>query len=289
MQGQRTGLEPAHVEEVVDQTAEFGQALLGGGQEFLAVLGGEVDVAAAQRADGSPAAGQRCPQVVADRGEECGAHAVGRLDRFDLGRGLGEPGAFDGRGQMRREGREDTVLGSGQPASAQHQDAVVPDRDPGLVIVRRVRQRAAHGTGIGVPAARPQCDAVHAEGLAGPFQEDRYGPVLAQDAAGQRGEGFRFRGRPCGPPAQPQRAVDDGGDGDGDRRQGGLGDDDIGSGEAEVADGRNEVVVQQQRGRHRGEQRGDHPADTGHSQHGEQEEQCLAGEVECQRAGDGAQ
>ena len=73
---QRAGLQPAHVEQVLDQAGQPVQRLVGGEQQLVAVLWRPVDVVAAQAGDRRLRGCQRGAQVVADGGEQRGPHPV---------------------------------------------------------------------------------------------------------------------------------------------------------------------------------------------------------------------
>ena len=108
LHGERAGLQPAHVEEVRDELGERVEALGGGVEQLLALLGGEVEVGRAQRADRRRRRRERAPEVVAHRGEECRAHPVGLGERPRGLRGLGEGAVLDGLVDL---GRDDLRAG----------------------------------------------------------------------------------------------------------------------------------------------------------------------------------
>ena len=89
------GGQPRRVEQVADQRGELVDRLLDGGQQFGGVLGGEVDVVAAQAGHRGLGGGQRCAQVVADRRQQRAAQFVGLRDRLGLAGLLGELALLD--------------------------------------------------------------------------------------------------------------------------------------------------------------------------------------------------
>jgi hypothetical protein len=54
---------------------ELVQGLIGGGQQFVMILGRQLDAGRAQAADGRLRRRQQCTQVVADRREQQGGRA----------------------------------------------------------------------------------------------------------------------------------------------------------------------------------------------------------------------
>ena len=64
------GGQPRRVEQVADECGELVDGLLDGGQQFGGVLGGEVDIAAAQARHRGLGGGKGSAQVVADRGQQ---------------------------------------------------------------------------------------------------------------------------------------------------------------------------------------------------------------------------
>jgi hypothetical protein len=100
---ERPCLQAAQVKQVLHQPDQPVQGLVGGGQQLVAVVRCPGDIAAAEAANRGLGRGERAAQVVADGGEQGGAHAVG-LDRplrlFGL---LREVLVFQRRGRLRRE------------------------------------------------------------------------------------------------------------------------------------------------------------------------------------------
>ena len=100
---QRTGLQPGHVEQVVDEAGQPLGLLLGGRQQLVApgrVVGGAV---AAQGRDGTEDGRQGRPQIVADGGQQGGPQALGlgqELGRIDV---AGELDAVDGESGLIQE------------------------------------------------------------------------------------------------------------------------------------------------------------------------------------------
>ena len=184
VQGERACLQSAEVEQVLHQSVQLGHRLVGGGEELVPVLVGELHVTAAQRGDGGPAGGERGAQVVADRPQQRRTHPVGGPDRFDLGGGLGEPGPFDGGADVRGEGGEDAPLGGREGTAAQD--------EPGVGADGHREVTAGHV----VPSGRlvDQLRRVHAEGLPGTFQQRRDRRAAAHDGAREGRHGLRLGG-----------------------------------------------------------------------------------------------
>ena len=136
-QRQRPGLQPAHVQQVIDEAGQPVQRFVGRGEQFVAVGGGPVHLRRAQAGDGRLGRGQRGAQVVADRREQRGAHPVGlgdRLGRLGLG---GQPQLLQGRRRVGRERPEHAPVGGGQRAPAQRQRQRVGDRHLDVRVVGR--------------------------------------------------------------------------------------------------------------------------------------------------------
>ena len=84
------GRQPRRVEQVADQRGQLVDRLLDGGQQFGGVLGGEVDVVAAQARHRGLGGGQRRAQVVADGRQQRAPQFVGLRDRLGLAGLLGQ-------------------------------------------------------------------------------------------------------------------------------------------------------------------------------------------------------
>nr|BFE71943.1 hypothetical protein GCM10020092_052440 [Actinoplanes digitatis] len=95
---------------------------------------------------------------------------------------------------------------------------------------------------------------VEGECLAESLQQRHQGPLAAQDAAGNGRQGLCFGAGLCGLAGRAGGGVDDPADGDRDRHEDGEGEQVLALGDGEPADRRGEVVVQQQRAGHGGEQ-----------------------------------
>jgi hypothetical protein len=107
----RAGLQAAHVEQIGHEAVEAVEGLVVRGEQFGAVVFIEVDVGAAQAGNGGFGGGERCAQVVADGGEQRGAHPVGlgeRLGRRSFG---GEAFLAKCDGGLRGEGLHDAPVG----------------------------------------------------------------------------------------------------------------------------------------------------------------------------------
>lgn len=72
----RARLEPAQVQEVLDEVAELVERLIGGLEQLGAVGVGHRDVVAAEAGDDGLRGSQRCAEVVSDRRQQSGAQAV---------------------------------------------------------------------------------------------------------------------------------------------------------------------------------------------------------------------
>ena len=99
----RPGLQPAQVEQVADQPVEPVGALLDRREQGLPVLLGQGDVGLPQAADAGLDRGQRCTQVVADGGQQCGPDPVALGRALRLGGLLAEPVAVERGGSLRGE------------------------------------------------------------------------------------------------------------------------------------------------------------------------------------------
>ncbi|GGZ09196.1 hypothetical protein GCM10010343_39460 [Streptomyces avidinii] len=277
---ERAGLQAAEIEQVLHQAVEPVQGHLGGLQEFRAVLGGDLDLLVAQRADRGQRPCQGGSQVVAHGSEQGGAQAVGGLDGFDLGGGLGQPGSLDRRADMRGEGGQHASLGGRQRTTAQDEEGFVPGRH------RKGGARLATG---GTSALRSrtdvgrfgsQFDGVHAERLPSTFQQGRNRLVASDDAARERRHGFRFCRGPRGTAGEAQGPVRRGCHGGGDDGEDHQRQHTVRVAHGELAHWRHEPVVEEQGSGERRDQSGDHPADAGHAHDGHEEQQRLAGEVQ---------
>ncbi len=222
---QHAGLQAAHVEQVGHQAVEFHQRLVCGGQEFAAVFRRPRDLLAAQRLHRRFGRGQRGAQVVADRGQQRGAHLVGGRQRFRLLGGFGQTLLAQRHRDLGGEGLQDAAVGGVEERAARRQDQVVVDDDVG-VAGRRVRRSGgppvvAMMFQVLVSGARSsRVTRRQAEGLPQPRQQRRQGRLAAQHVAGQGrqdlgvGAGLgRLPGSPCRqvqlsrprPPRPPRR------------------------------------------------------------------------------------
>ena len=148
MDAQRTGLQAAHVEQVVDQPVEPVQGLLGGGEQLGPVLLAARDVWGWRRlstAALAEARGVRRSWLTAD------SRAVRILSASASGpaaRGLfGEALLAQRDRGLGGEGLHDPPVGGGQRAAAQHQGELVVDGDVGVALVRGEAGLAADGGG----------------------------------------------------------------------------------------------------------------------------------------------
>ena len=90
-----TGFDTGHVEKVGDEPVQALGFVLQGGQQFLA-LGGTVPFRkAAQARHGAEDRGQRCAQIVRDRGQQRGTQPLGLGKHPRLVEPLGERDALD--------------------------------------------------------------------------------------------------------------------------------------------------------------------------------------------------
>ena len=149
---QGTGLEPAHVEQVLHQPDESIQGLLRGGEPILPLLHRPPDLGAAQTRDGRLGRGQRCPEVVADRGEERRSGAVGGRKGHGGGGRFGESALLESNGGLCGERGEHSPVGCDQGAAAKDERQVLADRDVDVTFLGPVAGVGAGG-GDGVPAA----------------------------------------------------------------------------------------------------------------------------------------
>jgi hypothetical protein len=121
-------LQPAHVEQVFHQMGEPVEGFISGGEEFVAVLVGPLDVRRPQAGDGSFGRGERRAQVMADRGQQCRAHPVGFGDgarRLCFG---GKPLLLQRDRGVGGEGAEHSAVGGGKRRATQGQGEVAGDR-----------------------------------------------------------------------------------------------------------------------------------------------------------------
>ena len=118
---------------------------LGGGQQLGPVLVGPGRRRRLRRlVDGRLGRGQRGAQVVADRGEQRGAHPVGLGQLAGLGGLLGQPLLAQRDRGLGGEGVQHAPVGGGEGTAAQDQREVVVDRHLGVAVVgarRRARRR----------------------------------------------------------------------------------------------------------------------------------------------------
>ncbi len=140
----RARLEPAHVEQVLHQPGELVQRFVGGGKQFVVVLGGPLHIMRPQAGHRGLGRRKRGAQIVADRGEQGRPHPVGFGDRPGrLGLG-GQPLLLQGSGRVSGERTQHPPVrrratdgrwrtGTGQPSPAwrhRRPPAGRPDRRP---------------------------------------------------------------------------------------------------------------------------------------------------------------
>ena len=130
-QAERTGLQPAHVQQVVDQPGQPVQRLADGGQQLVPVGVAERHVAAAQPVDRGLRRGERRTQVVAHGRQQRRAQLVHFGQRSDRGRLLGQPFLAQRDRRLGRERLHHPAIRGGQRMPAQHQRERVVDRDVG--------------------------------------------------------------------------------------------------------------------------------------------------------------
>ena len=217
------GLEPAHVQQVADQPGEPVQRLLGGLQQLLAVGLVELDVVAAQAGHRRLRRRQRRTQVVADRGEQRGAHPVRGGQRPGGGGLLGEPLLAQRDGGLGGERLDDAPVGGLQPSAAEHDGDPVVDRYRRLTAFGRAGRALAdaghHTPGVllagpfrapaGVLGQLQDAHRAQPEGLPELFQQGGQWAFAAQHATGDGGEGLRVGGGAGGLPGTPGGHVDD--------------------------------------------------------------------------------
>ena len=128
---QRPDRQAAHVQQVADQGVEPVRGPLDRGQQRRLVGLGPGDIGLAQRADARLDRGQRGAQVVADRGQQRGAHPVALGQRLGL-RGLrAQPVPVQGRGGLRRVAVQQS-LGQRPGLRGRDQDQVITRREAQL-------------------------------------------------------------------------------------------------------------------------------------------------------------
>ena len=128
-----SGRQPRRVEQVADQRGQLVDRLLDGGQQFGGVLGGEVDVVAAQAGHRGLGGGQWRAQVVADRGQQRAAQFVGLRDGLGLAGLLGQLALLDqARGLFGDRAQHPAVAGGQFSSGHQHPEFVVADLDRGV-------------------------------------------------------------------------------------------------------------------------------------------------------------
>ena len=253
-----------------------------------------VDVRAAQAAHRGLRRRQRRTQVVADRGEQRGAHPVGLGERPGGGGLLGE--AFlrsataawaANASTMRRSAASSrrplstTVSRSStgtavSPALGLHARPVADagHHPPGALVAGAV------GSPLGVGGQFQHADRAQPEGLPQPVQQGRQRPFTAQDAAGDGGQGLRVGGGAGGLPGPPGGHVDHPADRDRDADEDAEGEQVFRLGDGQRVEGRGEEPVQQQRADERGDQRRPHPADQRDADDAGEEEQDVVGQGE---------
>ena len=170
---------------------------------------------AAQRGDGGPAGGERGAQVVADGGQQRGTHPVGglrparprRRPRPAGPRSTAAPTCAAKAASTRRSEAGSAAAPQGEDAGPRASGAVDGPPRPSVVLGVRSRLRSTSSAGL------------HAEGLPRTLQQcrDRLARRAGCCRPGRTGSRpRRWPGRAAG---QPQGAVDDGGDRDGDHRR----------------------------------------------------------------------
>ena len=206
VQRQRAGLQPAHVEQVLDQPVEPVERLVGGGQQLVAGRSASnVDVVAAQAGHRGLGRGERGAQVVADRGEQRGAQPVGLGERPARWRPArpAAPGAA-----RRRPGRRRPRAPAGRrPPAAWPRSTRVSSSSTGTSAspvagrartAARRRWRRPARPAVACCASGPRgarrarsssVTARQAEGLPELVEQRRQRPLAAQHAAGERWTG----------------------------------------------------------------------------------------------------
>ena len=259
--GDRSGLQSAHVQQVVDQPVPAGRAT----RPSVASSSASVrrrsrsHVAAAQASSTAALAdGERRAQVVADRGEQRGAHPVGLGDRPG-GCGLGgQPLLLERGGRVGGEGAEHPAVGGAQRAAAQGHQQRGGDLHVGVRVLRAGHRGAAgaghrgpvrggrgrHPGRLGGPFQ--QRDRFHAERLADPVEHRFQGLLAAQHAAGRGHQQLGLGGGPgrllAAPGGVVHHLADHQPDRDKHAKRGGV----VGLGDRELVKRRGEVEVEQQ-------------------------------------------
>ena len=265
---ERAGLQPAHVEQVLDQPGRAGP---GTPRRWRAARPGrrslKVDVGAAQAVDGGLGRGERGAQVVADRGR-AGRCAAGRPRRAVRPRRPARPAA-PGAGRPRPGRRTPRPpAGRRRPAIGPRRTSVTARRRPGPRRRRRRGRRTAVRRRWRRPARRRRRAARSGprSGVGSPFQQGDAGqPERLADLVEQGGQRPARRAARCRPgwtgsrasararaasPGAPGGQVDDGAD----RRRRRAGTTSRASrfsplGDGEPVQRRGEEVVEQQRSR----------------------------------------
>lgn len=286
------GLESTHVQEVGDQPGEAVQRLLGGLQQLLSVGLVELDVVAAQTGDGCLRRRQRRTQVVADRGEQRGAHAVCRGEGLGGGGFLGEPFLAQRDGGLGGERLDDPPVGGLQSAAAEHDGDPVVDGYRRLAAVGRAGRLLAD-TGHDAPGVLLAGPVGTATGLLGQLQHAHRAqpecfPELvqqggqrafaAQDATGNGREGLRVGGGAGGLAGTPGGHVDDPAHRQRHADEDGQGEQVVRLGDCQRAVGRCEEPVEQQRAAQRGDKRRPHATDECDPDDSGEEQQDVVGE-----------
>ena len=175
-------MQAAHVQQVADERVQPVGVVLDGGQQGRLVRLAPLHVGLAQAAGAGLDRGQRGAQVMADRGQQRGAHPVALGQRLGLS-GLGaQPLAVQGRGGL--GGEPDQQPGGGRLRMLRdEQGQILPDVDPG---------GAVHGIGDAAgrdrhpPVRHPLLQLGPAAKRAGQVVEDRGRRVgAAQHGLGQ--------------------------------------------------------------------------------------------------------
>ena len=158
--------------------------------------GESCDAGGAQSADGRHRGRERATEIMAHRGQQCGAHLVGLGEDTGLARGLGELEVLESRSELGDDHVQEAAFRGIQLAAVQLERrprrVLGADPEPDHAAVRhRLAVRREDG-----PIGREEANPGHAERLARAADEGGDGALAAQHAAGDGGQQLRLGGCP---------------------------------------------------------------------------------------------
>ena len=144
--GEDARFDPAHVQQVRDEGGERVEALLGGGEQLVAVRGAASRPGGAQPADRGGRGGERAPQVVADGGEQGAAHPVGLGETRPRAAVWAEVAVLERRVELSGDHGEQAAFRACEVAAVQLEDARAAVGGP---TTTRVARSSRHRLSVG--------------------------------------------------------------------------------------------------------------------------------------------